>query len=290
MENLDMVIQCKTLLGSKNLDFSIACLQSFIQNSYDEVHLQIFEDGSIDEQHENKLLRALPNSTIVKKAIRNEVIEDKLAAYPNCLKFRNENVLAQKLFDIALFKEEDIFFIDSDIYFLKKFKLPAIDKDPVFIYDTQNAYSFHPANFLNVPYKIFPSINTGFFYFPYKLFNVVLLEEILSNKNVGQGFTKYKVWAEQTLWAFLSAPSQQINYFDPAQIAMARKQLLFDEHTVAIHLVSSYRYHYKELSETTQQTGSVYTDVKLLSTQKHLSKVNFLIERVNKIIGRYLTR
>jgi hypothetical protein len=188
-----MAIQCKTLLGYKNLDFSIACLQSFISNSYDEIHLQIFEDGSIDEQDEQKLLTALPNSTIVKKDIRNKVIENKLAPYPHCQKFRNENVLAQKLFDVALYQEEDVLFIDSDVYFLKKFKLPAIANDPIFVYDTQNAYSFHPTNFFNIAYAVFPNINTGFFYFPYRLFNLALLEEILSNKNVGKGFAKYKV-------------------------------------------------------------------------------------------------
>lgn len=283
-----MVIQCKTLLGHRNLDFSIACLQSFINNSYDEIHLQIFEDGSIDEQDEKKLLLALPNSTIVKKDVRNKVLETKLANYPNCQKFRNENVLAQKLFDVALYQEEDILFIDSDVYFLKKFKLPVLNKEPVFIYDTQNAYSFHPANFFSISFAVFPSINTGFFYFPYKLFNVALLEEILSNKNIGKGFAKYKVWAEQTLWAFLAAPSQQISYFDAAQITMARKQLAFDDQTVAIHLVSSYRYHFKDLSEAAKASGNIYTDVKLLSTRVHLSKLNFLMERVKKIIGRYI--
>lgn len=285
-----MAIQCKTLLGQKNLDFSIACLQSFVQNSYDEIHLEIFEDGSITKDDEQKLLSSLPKSTVVKKNIRNAIIDDKLAAYPRCRQFRQENVLAQKLFDVALYQEEDTFFIDSDIFFLQKFKLPALGPEPVFIYDTQNAYSFHPANFLGIPYKVYPSINTGFFFFPNKLFNINLLEEILGNSNVRKGFAKYKVWAEQTLWALLAAPANKFNYFDALQIAMARKHLAYDERTVAIHLVSSYRHHFEELSEAERLVTDTYKDIKLISTQAHLSKFSFLIERVKKIIGRYLNK
>ena len=72
-----MAIKCKTLLGTKNLDFSLTCLQSFINNSADEIHLQIFEDGSLTEKDIDRLLTTLKGSTVIKKSDRDSVINEK---------------------------------------------------------------------------------------------------------------------------------------------------------------------------------------------------------------------
>ena len=167
-------IFCKTLLGHKNLDFSIECLQSFLKYSCDEIHLQIFEDGSITDEDVEKLLSGLKNSVIIKKSERDAKLEPILANFPACQSYRNSTNYAQKIFDMVLFDDRDVFYIDSDIYFLKSFSLPKMDEMPVFMWDTQNAYSFTPVDLLkiNIPIFIIPGLRYSF---------IVSLDHIIRN-------------------------------------------------------------------------------------------------------------
>ena len=48
-------ILCRTLLGTKNLEFSLECLQSFIGNSYNKIRLEIFDDGSMQPSDIQKI-------------------------------------------------------------------------------------------------------------------------------------------------------------------------------------------------------------------------------------------
>ncbi|RYY06002.1 MAG: hypothetical protein EOP43_07540, partial [Sphingobacteriaceae bacterium] len=171
-------IHCKTLLGHNNLDFSIECLQSFLHHSADDILLEIFEDGSITDEDEAKLLSELKNSVIIKKAAREAKIELLLADYPACRAYRNSTNFAQKLFDITLHDDADMLYIDSDIYFLKKFKLPQLDEMPVFMFDNQNAYSFSPLDLMKMNISVFPNVNTGLFYFPKNLFDLNFIEQL----------------------------------------------------------------------------------------------------------------
>jgi hypothetical protein len=279
-------IHCKTLLGHNNLDFSIECLQSFLHHSRDEIHLQIFEDGSITNEDEEKLLSSLKNSVVIKKQARNASVEAALADFPACRNYRNTTNFALKLFDIMLYDDQDVLYIDSDIYFLKKFVLPQFDEMPVFMFDTQNAYSFTPVDLLKINVPVFPNVNTGLFYFPKNLFNLEFIEALLSDPVINKSFKKLMNWSEQTIWSFLAAKSRSISYFDCNQIIMADFALKTEPETIAIHLVYYFRTHIKQLRLLPQTDGNPCSSINITLQSKYLNKKDYAVEKLVRKIKR----
>ncbi|MGI4805386.1 MAG: hypothetical protein ACRYFL_11480 [Janthinobacterium lividum] len=273
-------IYCKTLLGHKNLDFSIECLQSFLHYSCDEISLEILEDGSITDEDETKLLSSLKNSVLIRKATRDAKLEPILADYPACNHYRNSTNYAQKIFDVMLFDDRDVFYIDSDIYFLKKFVLPEMDEMPVFMWDTQNAYSLTPLDLLKINIPIFPNVNSGIFYFPKNLFNLAFVEQLLNDGVINKGIKNNIPWLEQTIWSFLAAKSRSISYFDCNQIIMADFALKTDAETVAIHLVYYFRTHINQLRLLPRIESETCSSINLNLHSAYLKKIDFAVEKL----------
>lgn len=267
-------------------------MKSFVQHSEQEIQLEIFEDGTLTQDNKKQLLSAFPTCILIDKTARDQVITNKLANYPRCLNYRNNTGYAQKLFDIVLFDEQDVFYIDSDILFLKKFKLPQFAEAPIFMSDTFNAYSFTPQEFLKIGFPIFPYINSGIFYYPQKLYNLDFIEQLLNDKIIINGLIKKIPWLEQTLWAFLLARSKNIFYFDHNQIMMAQQVMKIPvndnitNETIAVHLVSSLRGHvFPELTKTNAHTVDDSADfkrIKLEASKGYLSNLSFAIDRIKK--------
>ncbi|RYE33300.1 MAG: hypothetical protein EOP42_08455 [Sphingobacteriaceae bacterium] len=279
-------VHCKTLLGHNNLDFSIECLQSFLHHSCDDILLEIFEDGSITAADEAKLLSSLKNSVIIRKTERDKKLDLLLADYPACRAYRNSTNFAQKLFDITLHDDNDVLYIDSDIYFLKRFKLPPLDEMPVFMFDNQNAYSFSPLDLMKMNISVFPNVNTGFFYFPKNLFDLNFIEQLLEDEVINQSFKRLMNWSEQTIWSLLAAKSRSISFFNCKQVIMADFALHTDENTVAIHLVYYFRTHIKQLRLL---PPADVNDCAVLTTNvrsTYLKKIDFAIEKLIRKIKR----
>lgn len=283
---MEKPIHCKTLLGHKQLDFSIECLQSFIRHSCDEIYLEIFEDGTITEEDEEKLLANLKNSVVIKKKDRDIKLELLLAAYPACKQYRDGTNFAQKLFDVMLYDGKDVLYIDSDIYFLKKFVLPELDEMPVFMTDTQNAYSFSPVDLLKINVPVFPKVNSGVFYFPQNLFDLPFIEALLNDSVIIRSFKKRMNWSEQTIWSLLAAKSRSISYFDCRQFVMADFTLKTDPETVAIHLVYYFRTHIKQLRLLQPADGNASSEIKINIHSAYLNKMDFAIEKLVRKMKR----
>lgn len=281
----------KTLLGHDNLDFSITCLRSFIDNAEQEIHLQIFEDGTLTNDDKKHLTSALPKSIVVDKHLREKTVVEKLSNYPKCLYYRSTSNYSQKLFDLALFDDEDIFYIDSDIFFIKKFRLPEFDQDPAFMEDTQNAYSFQPLDFWQLKYPIFPYVNSGFFYFPKKLYNLNYIEELLNDVVIFKGVTKKISWLEQTLWAYLATKTGKLNYFNDQQIVMAQQILKptisnnTNKEVIAVHLVFTLRGPGFDALTTLPlplADENIHLLIKLKPAKSNLNRVKFISEWLRK--------
>lgn len=279
-------IHCKTLLGHNNLDFSIECLQSFLHYSSDEIFLEIFEDGSVTDQDEEKLLSSLKNSVVIKKAARDLKLDPILSGFPACRAYRNSTNYAQKIFDVMLFDDCDVFYIDSDIYFLKKFALPKLEEMPVFMYDTQNAYSFTPMDLLKINIPVFPNVNSGIFYFPKNLFHLDFVEQLLNDVVINKGVKKGIPWLEQTIWSFLAAKSRSISYFDCKQVIMADFALKTDAETIAIHLVYYFRTHIKQLRLLPPAAEDICTPINLKLQAAYLKKIDFALEKLIRKMKR----
>ena len=282
---MSKIYKYKTLLGHNGLDFSIKCLKSFIHNSAQEIHLQIFEDGSITADDKEKLFSALPSCTIVDKAVRDRIVNEKLKEHPSCLEYRNNTNYAQKLFDVMLYENEDVYFIDSDIYFIKKFNLPNFNLEPVFMADTHNAYSLKPIEFFRTQYPIYPCINSGFFFFPNKLFDLDYIEELLNDKIIRQGLIRKISWLEQTIWAFLAAKIKNVCYFDYDQVVMAQEVIYkpVTEQLIAVHCVFSLRDPaFDNVKMIAPIADAVYDDIKLIYIKNYLNKFVYAFEKMRK--------
>lgn len=282
MEN---IIYCKTLLGGGNLDFSIACLSSFVNNSHDEIRLKIFEDGSVTEADAEALLAAFPTSEIIWRKDRESIVLDKLREYPNCYNYRKSSIYAHKLFDITLLDSDDVFFIDSDVFFISKFNLPKFDGKPVFMKDKRNAYSFGAGEFLAIKDVIYPRFNSGLFYFPQEAFNLPLLDKLLGDPNITAHKTR-KVWLEQTLWAFCAALTDELYYFDPNEVILARKETKTTDETIAIHFVSTHRAQFDKFKDIHLDQASIYKQMTIVRQDKPLSTTEFLVDCLKKGVYR----
>lgn len=278
-------IHCKTLLGHAGLDFSIECLQSFLHHAADEILLEIFEDGSITDEDEAKLLSNLKSSIVIRKAERDARLKPLLAAYPACKAYRDSTNYAQKIFDVMLFDDRDVFYIDSDIYFLKRFALPMMDEMPIFMVDTQNAYSLTPLDLLKINIPLFPQVNSGIFYFPQNLFKLEFVEQLLNDEIINKGIKKGIPWLEQTIWSFLAAKSRSISYFDCKQVVMADFVLKNDADTVAVHLVYYFRTYIKRLRLLPPNTETV-TEINLKMSSAYLKKMDFAVEKIIRKLKR----
>ncbi|HEU5145934.1 MAG TPA: hypothetical protein VFT90_04430 [Chryseosolibacter sp.] len=282
---MEKIYQFKTLLGHKNLEFSIACLGSFIKNSADKIALTIFEDGTITDQDQDKLCSALPGVVIVYKAERDSVVNEKLVHCPSCMAYRRQSPYAQKLFDVMLMDTSDLCFIDSDVYFMRRFQFPAFSHVPVFIRDGQNAYSFNPAQFMSIRSPIVGRVNTGLFFFPYEYYDLEFLEKLLADARIRKGHQRL-FWLEQTLWAFLAGRVRTNQFFDDTQIKMAGQELSVNDHTIAVHLVSSFRFQFEYLSSLQISEDDLPERIRLVNSSKVLNKYEFAIDRLKKGIYR----
>jgi hypothetical protein len=287
-------ITCRTLLGSGNLDFSIECLKSLLDNSYDNISLQIFEDGSLQDSDIKKIESSLPNSAVITRKSREKRVIEQLSDYPYCRQLRENNVFGFKLFDTMLYDDVDFFYLDTDIYFLQQFILPDFGQSPVFMRDNINGYYFKKRQFLKIDAPVMPLVNAGFYYFPYKLYKLSSIENIL--KKYYSPANMSHMWAEQTLWAFLGAEVKEVYYFSPQQVILAKHKLPLDNESIAVHLVSIARRNFgavKSLSQKNNQPSGDFKKIKLEKINTTLSNTSFAFGWIKqKIAGvkRRLTK
>jgi hypothetical protein len=287
---MNTFIEVKTLLGHANLDFSIECLLSFVENASEKIWLTIFEDGTLTPKDREQLQKALQHSSIIDRDECEALVLHKLNAYPACTQYRKTTIYARKIFDLMLYDDKDTLYIDSDVYFVKKFSLPLFGAEPVFMHDSQNAYSFKPSEFLQIKFPIYPKVNSGFFYFPNKQFDLEYIELILKNKTINRGYIRGISWLEQTMWSFLASRNKSLKYFNPVEIIMATESLAIGNETIAVHLVSTYRNHFEKVKEYARELTSHDrpTSLQLISAKRLLQRHHFYIERVIKRVRRFV--
>lgn len=281
------MVYLRTLLGAKNLDFSIKCLKSCIENCLQNTTLQIFEDGSITEQLADHIKEQIPNSEIIYAVQRDKLLKDKLQSYPQCYVFRNSNLYGYKFFDVMLYDTTSFFYIDSDIFFFKKFNFPETGNSPVFMKDSENSYCFSNKKIKLIKSKLLKKINAGFYYFPFTKFNLSKIEKILTNNYSKETYSH--PWSEQTLWSILSCYTQPVFYFNPEQIVMASPLIKINKNLIAIHFSRPYRTKVNLIKKRIKRKN--YSDgekkIQLIKCKSDFSYSSFLIEKYfNKFLRR----
>ncbi|MEJ7560455.1 MAG: hypothetical protein WKF66_19255 [Pedobacter sp.] len=273
-------ILIRTLLGSGNLDFSIECLSSFLTNSYDDLRLEIFEDGSLKTEEILRLESSLKKTTVITRKSREERVLQALSGYPKCLEFRASNVMTFKLFDTMLQDKEKFIYLDTDVFFLQKFILPDLASFPIFMQDNQVAFSFNPIDFLKVKINVMAKFNAGFYYFPLEQFDLHFIESTLNAVYPKQMLSH--VWAEQTMWAFLAArTTSKTHYLHPKQVVISSHDLVPNKDLIAVHLVSAARHQFVNVKSYAKDLEGNETFTPILLTEgTYLSKTGFIQNRL----------
>jgi hypothetical protein len=96
-------------------------LKSFYAASGRRFALCIHDDGTLDDTANSALRKHFPAARIIPRPVADAELADVLKDFPRCLKFRNDNVLAPKIFDFAAYLESDrMGLFDSDLLFFKE--------------------------------------------------------------------------------------------------------------------------------------------------------------------------
>jgi hypothetical protein len=227
-----------TLVGRRQLAMAQACLSSLRRTAVTPIQNVVHSDGSLGECEYDALAGTLEGVAFVRSPEADERVHEALTRHPACRAYRDGDVLARKLLDIALVEEgADIVYCDADVLFLRPFEglfQRPDGVDAVFQADAQEAYSVRSWDFLRHPdLRLRSRVNTGIVVYRRAAFDLDLLEWFLSRST----WRRTPEWLEQTAWALL-AGRQSCHLLDPTQIALAGVP---SSDPVAIHFVSSRR-------------------------------------------------
>jgi hypothetical protein len=204
----DQPYDVRTLICHAHVEMGINCLKEFLRRFKTpySFRLSIHEDGSLTNDDIEKLQAELP-AKIIRRAEADDLMEEKLSAYPNILKMREAYALSLKLFDTVLMAESDRYlFLDCDVLFMKPFSLPELNKDTgpavCFVPDRENNYSMRGWQKAIAPnVRLVSKANSGVVHLDRRAYDLDYLAWFVSHPRRHAGIA----WTfEQTAWSALA--------------------------------------------------------------------------------------
>ncbi|ALO46399.1 WlaTC/HtrL family glycosyltransferase [Pseudohongiella spirulinae] len=221
------------LLCARDVVNGLWALNSFLRYSELRPRLIIHDDGSLSQEHQQRLLQHFPEARIIPFEQANQDMSAALANYPNAYRYRITEYSwpAIKLLDFAWYSRERAFMVlDADVLFFKKPKeiIEAIRQNKGFyMSDWQDAYTW--------PLERWPAVlgtrgiskvNVGLFYLPDGgLYDIGFVEQCLGAYYQRQPCPRL-VWLEQTVWAALFATLGETMKRLPDTYQISTKQAL----------------------------------------------------------------
>lgn len=200
-------LEIRILICERDVQMAINMVKSLRKyDKFKNTPIYFHDDGSLNEESKNVILE-ISESYIVDKTYADSIILELLDKYPNCKRYRFDDVrifnnTKMKLFDFYfLSKSKNILFIDSDILFLNEPKniIDLVDKSsPFYFPDFQNSYSFCKSTKTN----ILENVNVGIVYIPTKNHYNINEIEFALNDLFTIGFTN-RDWIEQSAWSYM---------------------------------------------------------------------------------------
>jgi hypothetical protein len=235
----------RTLLGAGGFETSLTCLRSLVGYSADPVRLIVHEDGTLTDEHRERIRAISPAAEFVARPAADEAVGGLLAKHPRCLVFRRTEIMALKLFDITLLAPGRVAYCDSDFLFLRRYAGLFHAPDParpVFMTDVWHAYAVRPWRVWPVgPFRLAGRLNAGLTLAPPGYLDLDFLEWLLGALAASPAFARRRYWTEQTCWAALAARSGA-GLLDPRRVVMATGSMAgYSADTVAIHFVATHR-------------------------------------------------
>jgi hypothetical protein len=273
----------RTLIGHKHVDVGLRCLASLVRLSSEPIRLHIHDDGTLTEADSELLLADLPGSVIVNRPEADAIVLPLLKRYPKCRAYREQQVLALKLIDMALMESEELAYCDSDVLFLRPhtglFAWPNEQTGAMFMQDIQDAYSLrpwhvYPAGQVRIPRRT----NSGLIFFRRSAYDLDFVEWLLGQPRLEGVFAKRAHWIEQTCWAALGWRAGCYLWSAWQFIIATQAMTGLSDETVGIHFVAAARSKLKQFSEPS--IAGTATDIRSeparMTSPLHLVAEDFL--------------
>lgn len=192
------------LVSKRDFLAMLWCLYSLYIYGYNEIGLVVHDDGSLETYHREKIESVFPGAKVISRSESNDLMEKKLANFPNCKKFRNGHATNLKVLDFCLLsRKSQIIFFDSDIIFYEA-PTAIINNKPenIFLEDIWTNYCIsieELESIFNV--KVPPKINIGFGKVNREFLDLNFIEKALDIPQIRDA----SYIADQTLIALLTA-------------------------------------------------------------------------------------
>ncbi len=143
---MDPTSTIRTLICHSHTPIAERCLASLVRFNREPFHLRLHDDGTLTGEDRDRLRAVAPQATFIDRREADAAMFERLARYPACLRYRQTQTMALKLFDVALLEPGDLHYCDCDILFLRPFggfsaPLAAARPPVVLMHDLFNTYS-----------------------------------------------------------------------------------------------------------------------------------------------------
>jgi hypothetical protein len=109
------------LTKSNECLFALWACRSLLDQLDEPIPLFVHDDGGLTQRDVHLFETALPGVRVVRRDEADALARQGLDGLPNCLRFRESNVLSLKLFDPWIVQETgDIILLDSDVLFFRR--------------------------------------------------------------------------------------------------------------------------------------------------------------------------
>ena len=284
----------RLLLGKGMMPVAEACVATLPRCSARKLSFIVHDDGTLDADSAARIRELFSPEQIIFKAEADRFVRARLAGHPLCFRCRNSYVPAMKLFDLPLFSNGPLHYVDADIMFTRRFTADSFwelsQNDVVFMQGGGNAYSLDAFDILTDRGGIGPlkgKLNSGVVGMRRDAYDLDYLEHVLSLPVYWRAVERSPFFAEQTLYALLGS-RLRCGVLDPHLVVNANSPR-FDIHNsrglVAIHFTTPYRHHIGEMTGH-QQFDATPVDVGVVSPASYNMPASLLKSAVRRVQSR----
>lgn len=205
----DPSVSVHLLVSSKTWHAGVLAAISFEFFTQRRWNLFFHEDGSVDEPARKKIERVLPGVHFISRTDSENVMKQRLQAYPNCQALRQSHNLFLKFFDLPAFAPGTrMILLDSDVIFFKKPKeilnwVDSRSQECWYNEDTKEKYCiprYEIEPLLRI--KLWSKFNSGLILIPLAAISLPLAEDFL---RIFKTKAHHPQFFEQTLYALMAS-------------------------------------------------------------------------------------
>jgi hypothetical protein len=246
----------RTMMGVKNLELSIKCLGSILKFCRHPAEILVHEDGTLHEAARERLVASLKRVRFQNRAEADELMEEKLRAYPRCLAFRRRHIMAMQVLDIPLLTPagERVIYTDTDILYTR-----PVECAPFFLggslpftgsKDVRESYAVHLKDWpllRKFGVRLGSRLCGGMMSFDKEVLDLDHVEWLFKLDEEHRLFAGYPFFVPQTLIAALAARVKS-GYVEPRECVVAHQSnLSWARKACIIHFAGFSRNHFDEV-------------------------------------------